>query len=128
MTSEDSVSSNIGTAVLYENSRVRVWEMVLEPGGTSGLHRHQNDYLFIYVTPDNELDVHFPDRTVGTTRYEDGYVQYTELGSEPSPDMTHELVNVGPGRHRQILVEFLGPTAGGETTTTTSNGRSSVKT
>ena len=32
--------SDVGTARLFENDRVIVWEMLLEPGESAGPHRH----------------------------------------------------------------------------------------
>jgi beta-alanine degradation protein BauB len=36
---------DVGTAVLFENERVKVWEMDLQPGQESDLHRHNRDYI-----------------------------------------------------------------------------------
>jgi len=33
------ISTNIGTELLFENERIRVWSMVLQPGEESPLHR-----------------------------------------------------------------------------------------
>lgn len=43
---------DIATKVLFENERVRVWEMRLAPGQESDLHRHDNDYLMIQISGD----------------------------------------------------------------------------
>ena len=32
---------DVGTAVLFENDRVRVWELTLAPGESSDTHEHQ---------------------------------------------------------------------------------------
>ena len=34
---------DVGTAVLFENERIKVWEMDLQPGEESDLHRHDRD-------------------------------------------------------------------------------------
>ncbi len=50
--SDDRVFGDIATRLLFENDRVKVWEMVLEPGERSALHHHQNDYVMIQLGGD----------------------------------------------------------------------------
>ena len=101
----------VGTTLLFESERVRVWEMVLEPGESSGVHTHVNDYVFVYVTPGNELEVRVPGQPAALTLAGDAR-------------LTHELVNVGDTTHRQVLVELLdGHGAGGAVTLTNERGR-----
>ena len=38
--------AEIATKKLFENDQIAVWELVLEPGESSGLHTHSNSYLF----------------------------------------------------------------------------------
>ena len=38
--------------VLFENERVRVWEMKLAPGERSDVHRHDLDYLLVFLAGD----------------------------------------------------------------------------
>jgi quercetin dioxygenase-like cupin family protein len=40
-------SDAIGTRLLFENDRVRVWEQLLQPGETFPQHRHPYDYVQI---------------------------------------------------------------------------------
>ena len=40
----------IGTEVVYENDRVRVWDMKVPPGGKKAWHHHTLDYVIINVT------------------------------------------------------------------------------
>ena len=39
-----NISEDIGTKLLFENDRVRVWDLALAPGESTGMHRHENDY------------------------------------------------------------------------------------
>ena len=77
----EAVTGNIGTALLFENEALRVWEMVLEPGESSQLHRHDSDYVFVYVTPDNRLVAHLQNGESFAGEYDDGYVQYNVVGA-----------------------------------------------
>jgi hypothetical protein len=114
----------VGTRVLLETDEIRVWEMVLEPGESSGLHHHQHDYVFVYTTDDNVLEVRVPGAPPAPVRTDAGYSSYTRVGDADASRLTHELVNVGEARHRQILVELLGTAAEGRAVTVT-NGRGS---
>ena len=40
---------DVATKVLFENDRVRVWEMRLAPGEDSPVHRHDLDYLLVQI-------------------------------------------------------------------------------
>jgi len=53
MTATDSREwGDIATKMLFENDRVRVWEMRLNPGEKSALHKHDHDYLMIQIEGD----------------------------------------------------------------------------
>jgi mannose-6-phosphate isomerase-like protein (cupin superfamily) len=43
---------NVADRVLFEDERVRIWEMKLEPGEASDLHHHQHDYYLIILSGD----------------------------------------------------------------------------
>lgn len=47
MNKDNTVSPAVGTQLLFENERVRVWDLRLAPGESTGLHRHEHDYLYI---------------------------------------------------------------------------------
>ncbi|HEY5012338.1 MAG TPA: cupin, partial [Acidimicrobiia bacterium] len=49
---EDRVLGDVGTRLVWENDRVRIWEMVLEPGERSAVHEHTLDYLLIPLAGD----------------------------------------------------------------------------
>ena len=44
-----NISEDIGTRLLFENDRVRVWDLALAPGESTGMHRHENDYLYVVI-------------------------------------------------------------------------------
>jgi hypothetical protein len=39
--------NKIGTNLVFENEKVKVWELFLEPGQQLELHHHQLEYIFI---------------------------------------------------------------------------------
>ena len=53
------ISRDVGTELLFENDRVRVWGMELAPGESSPYHRHESDYVYVYTTP-SQISAHIP--------------------------------------------------------------------
>lgn len=48
----ERVLGDIATRMLFENDRVRVWEMRLDPGEEGAVHRHDLDYVMIQISGD----------------------------------------------------------------------------
>jgi hypothetical protein len=42
----------VATGILFENERVRIWDMSLKPGESTALHRHEFDYVQIELEGD----------------------------------------------------------------------------
>ena len=96
------VSNRVGTKLLFENDRVRVWDLALEPGESTGLHRHESDFLYV-VIGDGELQTRFADGSVDPPRQmNDGDVRF-RFGDETRD---HEAINTGSSPWRNIVVEF----------------------
>ena len=43
------ISEDVGTRLLFENDRVRVWDLTLAPGESTGRHRHTDDYFYVVI-------------------------------------------------------------------------------
>jgi beta-alanine degradation protein BauB len=117
------VSSEIGTELLFENDRIRVWQMILQPGEESPHHRHEADYVFVYTTP-SRITAFLEGQPPSTSEFDDGFVQYTEVG----PGTNHHIRNDSLLEHRQILVELKGPRVAPTLQKPENNGRSRVAT
>ena len=79
MPDETTFSSEVGTRLLFENQRVRVWDLRLAPGESTGLHRHETDYFYV-VIGDGQLQSRNPEcssKPVQTMR--DGDVRYRTI-------------------------------------------------
>jgi quercetin dioxygenase-like cupin family protein len=101
-TQTPKVSPDVGTRLLFENDRVRVWDLRLAPGESTGLHRHTTDFLYV-VIGDGTLQTVFPDGTREPPReMRDGDVRFREVADET----VHEAVNLGNGPWRNIVVEL----------------------
>jgi hypothetical protein len=104
------VLGEIGTRVLLKNSRVRVWEVALEPGEAQAWHLHHNPYVVLCLatspchmdwldgSPARQLS-----ETVGGSVYR-----------PVSP--VHMLTNDGDSQYQNRLIELLdlGEEASGE--------------
>lgn len=52
---------DVGTRILFEDERVRVWQVRLAPGEQGDVHRHDLDHLLIQVAGDRIAVVPEPD-------------------------------------------------------------------
>ena len=99
---DEPISQEVGTKLLFENDRVRVWDLCLEPGQGSGLHRHDNDYLYV-VIGDGVLQRVAPAGTqMEPKSMRDGDVVFRAVDD----DCVHEAVNAGETPWRNIVVEL----------------------
>ena len=105
----EKVSSEVGTKLLFENNRVRVWDLCLAPGQGTGLHRHTTDYFYV-VIGDGTLQRVDDDGTRHEPRsMKDGEVHFRSIDGES----VHEAVNVAATPWRNIVVELKNsPTPG----------------
>ena len=114
----DEVSHAVGTELLFENDRVRVWGMELAPGESSPHHRHESDYVYVYSTP-SRIAVDIPGRERTVQDYEEGFVQYNVVGG----GIEHSITNVAEEPHQQFIVELKGPSSSEDPLRPQNNGR-----
>lgn len=107
MSATPAVSPAVGTRLLFENDRVRVWDLCLPPGGSTGLHRHTTDFLYV-VIGDGTLQTVYADGSSDAPRtMRDGEVRFREVETES----VHDAVNTGDTPWRNIVVELKEPAA-----------------
>ena len=90
---------NVATRLLFENERMKVWEMRLEPGEASDLHRHGLDYL-LYILEGTSIDADRPDGESARFAVEPGQMFFVRRGG------TERAVNRSPTRFRELLIEL----------------------
>lgn len=91
---------DVGQVVVFDNDRVRVWEIVLQPGASVSWHHHEHDYLVIALQPaDNRIDA--ADGGVRHVHETTGGVVFRPAGE------VHMLTNEGSTPYRSRLVELL---------------------
>jgi len=95
----------VGTKVVFENDRVRIWELRLAPGEKSDVHRHDLDHILVLVSGDRIAVEPEPD-TGGP--YKD------PLAADVIPGMAvfvprggvETAVNVGAEPYVEVIVEL----------------------
>ena len=103
----DPLAIPLGQKLLIDNDRIRMWDMSLEPGEHSGMHRHDLDYMTIIIegnrvaadggSPDSKYQGRFE------VDVSPGIVHFVERGG------VEDAVNTGTIRYREILIELKDP-------------------
>ncbi len=91
--------------MLFENERVRVWEMDLQPGEQSALHHHSLDYLLVILEGD---------RVAARAAGEGPEARAADIEASVHPGQvfyvrgggTETALNVGRERYHEILIEL----------------------
>lgn len=108
MTDEDRALGDVATRLLFENERVKVWEMDLAPGEESDLHHHAMDYLLVILEGDRiaaRASGERPGARAADIEAEvrPGQVFYVKAGG------TETACNIGSRRYHEILIELKDP-------------------
>jgi beta-alanine degradation protein BauB len=89
----------VGTRVVFENDRVRVWEIELQPGQTLPMHRHELDYVFVVVSG-GRTTVEWEDGRRETHEHTAGSVMWRQAPH------AHALTNDGEQPYVNRLIEL----------------------
>ena len=96
---------DIATRVIFENERVRIWEMRMPPGESSPPHRHALDHILVQISGDRMAVLPEPDS-------EGPYREYLEADVAPGqcfyiPRGGVEVArNIGQREYHEILIEL----------------------
>lgn len=107
--------AGVGTEKVFENDRVAVWHLDIEPGEQVDRHTHTLDYT-VRVLCGSTLEVSGPDgELLDTVELEaggavsfrvDGDRIVSDRPGYPVVPATHSVRNVGASTFREVLVEF----------------------
>ncbi len=95
-------SYQVGSRLLSDDGRVRVWSIEVPPGGRLAVHRHVLDYFWTALTDGTSLQ-HTDDGTTRRVRYRAGDTRHFTFG--PGQYLLHDLVNDGDSPIAFITVE-----------------------
>lgn len=93
---------HVGSSLLSETDRLRVWEVRLDPGQRLPAHRHVLDYFWTALSPGVGRQ-HIDDGSTRVVRYHPGETRHLEFG--PGEYLLHDLENVGDTQLLFITVE-----------------------
>ena len=101
MARENEPLGDIATTVLFENEKVKIWNLVVDPGEASGWHLHPRDYVTV-VVEGGGLTVEYDDGTSGVGSTAVGTWTYH------SEHRVHRVVNHTDTRYKNVLIELKG--------------------
>lgn len=91
----------LGSTLWFENDRIQVWEVLLQPGERGAFHIHDRPYFWVVVSPGRGLQ-RLADGTQVTRDYTMGETRYLE--HSPTSALIHDLENVGDSTLRFVTV------------------------
>lgn len=94
----------VGTTLVSDNERVRVWMIRLQPGERIGFHRHTLDYFWTSVTGGHGRQ-HVHDGTTVEYTYHPGETRHETYGA--GQYKVHDLENLGDKEMIFMTIEFL---------------------
>ena len=102
---DERVFGGVGSKVVFENDRVRIWILRLEPGQDSPLHRHDLDHVLVQIRGDRVAVLPEPDT-------KSPYREYLEADVMPGmatfvPRGGIETArNVGSEPYHELIIEL----------------------
>jgi hypothetical protein len=101
----ERVLGPVGTEVVFENDRVRIWQLRLEPGERSAIHRHDLDNVLIQISGDRiaaepEADTQGPYKDYIAADLIPGAAIFVERGG------VETAVNIGKEPYFEVIVEL----------------------
>ena len=94
----------VGSTLLFENDRVRIWDITLAPGERLPFHRHRTSY-FYRSHAEGLLRVRFPDGTESVYPTAVDELHFHEIGDDDL--VIHDLENAGETTVSFTTVELV---------------------
>lgn len=94
----------VGSVLVSETDRVRVWHLTIDPGKRCPFHRHVNPYFWSCHT-DGRARSYFASGEVRETAHYKGETRHFDYGS--GEYMMHSVENIGDTKLKFTTVEFL---------------------
>lgn len=105
MATKERELGDVANRILFENERVRIWEMCLEPGEESPIHAHALDNILVQIRGDRMAVVPEPDTRGPYSEYLEadvipGQIFYVDKGG------IERARNIGEQPYFEILIEL----------------------
>ena len=101
---DNAFNGAVGSRLVSESDRVRVWEIRLQPGQRVPAHRHVLDYFWTAINPGSGRQ-HTADGTTREVTYVAGETRHFRFAE--GEYLLHDLENVGDTELVFSTVEFL---------------------
>lgn len=98
------MSGQVGSVLVSETDRVRVWHLTIPPGACCGFHRHVLPYFWTCLT-DGVARGWFEDGSIVDSVHTVGQTKH--LHYDRDAYMVHAVENIGATELRFTTVEFL---------------------
>ncbi|QYB02220.1 hypothetical protein I1A62_34145 [Rhodococcus sp. USK10] len=96
-----------GDTLLFQNDRVRVWSMTLEPHGMFDFHQHHHDHVVVWPEPGIAQGQDLGDEDWGISQVaEPGFVLYKTVGRK-QPLTPHRIRNLEDRTVTHFIIELL---------------------
>lgn len=99
----DDPMGGVGGRVIFEDDRVRMWELILAPEEASDLHHHECDYYLIVF--EGDLVAGIPPKDSGVAPFMVPIPEGGNIAMVPG-GATEWAYNVGEKAYREIIVEM----------------------
>ena len=96
----------MGDRIVFENDKVRIWELKLEPGAETNVHQHELDVILVVIEGDKVASIQEPD---SKSPYD---TDYAEADAEPGvvwylePGAIEVARNVGTTPYHEVIIEL----------------------
>lgn len=105
-TPPSEVSSAVGTKLLFENERIRVWDLSLAPGEWLETHVHHTDFCFI-VSRGGHLEHADPNDPTSAQRVNYATDQVVFIPVTDEAGVVHQrLTNIGTEPYQNYVIEL----------------------
>ncbi len=104
----EPATEEVGTKLLFENERIRVWNLALLPGESLPAHVHRLPFCFIVARGGDlqHADPGHPETTRAVS-YADNQVVFHDSSLEENGEAVHlRLTNVGSAPYQNYVIEF----------------------
>jgi len=96
---QNNENQNVGDRLLFENDKVKVWHIALQPGERIHYHRHNFDYFWV-VLQDGSGISHQEDGSTVTFTFQKNQTSFQNILANGSS--IHDLQNTGTD-----ILEFI---------------------
>lgn len=102
----NTANAQVGTKLVSDTERGRVWHLSLQPGERLPFHRHVLDYFWTVTSPGGGRGrSHYGDGRVVEVAYAEGDTRHMSFAAGES--MIHDLENIGDAALSFVTVEYL---------------------